>query len=132
MTGDVGGRGGVTGGTGRGTCGRIFGGAGSGVGGKRRHARLAHAHLATRPGTRRFDGFARSVVTRVLRLEARKNALGAVGGPEGERSVVLLVDRLRHRGGPQFGRTSGHPYTMSTSLMVPAFKSVQTCPYSVT
>lgn len=132
VTGDVGGRCGVTGGTGRGTCGRILGGAGRGVGSERRRARLAHGKLATRPSTRRFDGFARSVVSGVLRFEVREHALGGVRGPEGQGPVVLLVDTLGHRPRPQFGRTSGHPYTMSTSLMVPAFKSVQTCPYSVT
>jgi len=82
MTGDMGGCGGVTGGTG-GRSGRsVIGVAGGGVGGECGGARLAHRYLATHPGTPGFDGFARPVVSRVLRLEVRQHMLGAVGGPE--------------------------------------------------
>ncbi len=53
-----------------------------GVGGERGGARLAHLYPSARPGTSRFDGPPRPVVSRVLVLEVREYALGAVGGPE--------------------------------------------------
>jgi hypothetical protein len=78
VTGDVGGCGGVTGGTGGSTGSRVIGVAGGKCGG----ARLTHRYLAAHPGTPCFEGFARSVILRVLLLEVREHVLGAVGGPE--------------------------------------------------
>jgi hypothetical protein len=82
VTGHVGGSGGVTGGTGDGTGRTFIGGAGGGVGGNCGGARCAARYLTTRPSTRCSNGFARSVVLRVLLLEEWKHMLGAVGGPE--------------------------------------------------
>ena len=48
-------------------------------------------YLATHPGAPCFDGFARSVVLRDLLVEVGKDVLGAVGGPEHQQPVVLLV-----------------------------------------
>jgi len=79
---DMGGGGGVAGGTG-GSSGRsVIGVAGGGVSGKCGGARLAHRYLATHPGTPCSEGFARSVVFRVLLLEVWEHVLGAVGSPE--------------------------------------------------
>ncbi len=92
MTGDVGGRGGVTGGAGRGTGRGSIGVSGGGVGGKRRGTRFARGELATHPGTPRFDGIPRPVVLRVLLLEAREDVLGTLSSPEHQRPVVPLVE----------------------------------------
>jgi hypothetical protein len=82
VTGHVGGSGGVTGGTGGGARRTFIGVAGGGVGGNGGGARCAARYLTTHPGTRCFNGFARSVVLRVLLLEEWKHMLGTVGGPE--------------------------------------------------
>jgi hypothetical protein len=82
VTGHVGGAGGVTGGTGDGTGRTFIGGAGGGVGGNCGGARTAARYLTTHPSTRCFNGFARSVVLRVLLLEIWEHVLCAVGGPE--------------------------------------------------
>ena len=79
---DMRGSGGVTRGTGRSPGGGVIGFAGGGVGGECGGAHLAHPDLATRPGTTCFEGFAGPVVFRVLLLEERKHAFGAVRGPE--------------------------------------------------
>ena len=81
MTGNVGGRGSVTGragGTGR----TLIGVTGGGMGGKRGGARLAHRDLTAHPRTPRFEGFPRSIVHRVVLFEIWEYVLGAVGGPE--------------------------------------------------
>ena len=54
---------------------------------------LAHRDLTAHPGMPCFDGFARSVVFRLLLLEGWEQVLGAVCGPEHQRPVVLLVER---------------------------------------
>ena len=82
VTGHVGGSGGVTGGTGGGAGRTFIGDAGGGVGGNCGGARLAALYLATHPGTRCLNGFARPVVCRVVLLEEWEHVLGAVGGPE--------------------------------------------------
>lgn len=82
MTGDVRGSGGMTGGACGSSCRRVIGIASSGVGGKCGGARRTAPYLSARPGARRFDGFARTVVFRALLLEARKYVLGTIGGPE--------------------------------------------------
>ena len=82
VTGHVGGSGGVTGGTGGSARRTFIGGAGGGVGDNCGRARCAARYLTPHPGTRRFNGFARPVVLRVLLLEEWKHMLGAVGGPE--------------------------------------------------
>jgi hypothetical protein len=82
VTGHVGGCGGVTGGTGGGAGRTFIGGAGGGVGGNCGGARLAARYLATRPGAPCFEGFARSVVFRVVLLEVWEHVRCAVGGPE--------------------------------------------------
>jgi hypothetical protein len=82
VTGHVGGSGGVTGGTGGGAGRTFIGGAGGGVGGNCGCSRRAARYLTTHPSTCCFNGFARSVVLRVLLLEEWKHVLGAVGGPE--------------------------------------------------
>jgi hypothetical protein len=82
VTGHVGGGGGMTGGTGGGAGRTFIGAAGSSVGGKCGRARLAARYLAPRPGASSFDGLARTVVFRVVLLEAGEHVLGAVGGPE--------------------------------------------------
>jgi hypothetical protein len=82
VTGHVGSSGGVTGGTGDRSGRSVIGGSRGGVGGNGGGARCAALYLTTRPGTRGFNGFARSVILRVLLLEEWKHMLGAVGGPE--------------------------------------------------
>ena len=92
VTSHVGGAGGVTGCTGDGTSRIFIGSAGGSVGGNCGGARNAAHYLTTHPGTRGFNGFARSVVLRVLLLKQWKHMLGAVGGPERKQSLVLLVE----------------------------------------
>jgi hypothetical protein len=82
VTGHVGGCGGVTGGTGGGAGRTFIGGAGGGVGGNCGGARLAARYLTTRPGAPGFEGFARSVVFRVVLLEVWEHVLCAIGSPE--------------------------------------------------
>jgi hypothetical protein len=82
VTGHVGGAGGVTGGTGDGLGRTFIGIAGGGVGGNCGGACRATRYLATCPSTPCFNGFARSVVLRVLLLKEWQHMLGAVGGPE--------------------------------------------------
>ena len=65
--------------------------ASGGMGVERGGARRAHLDLSARPGTPCFDSPPRPVVSRPLLLEAREYALGAVGGPECQRFVVLTV-----------------------------------------
>lgn len=84
VTGHVGGSGGLTCCTGGGAGRAVIGSAGGGVGGNCRGARFATRNLTTHPGTRSCNGFARSVVLRVLLLEEGKHMLGAVGGPKRE------------------------------------------------
>jgi hypothetical protein len=81
VTGDVRGRGGMTGGTGGGAGSSVIGIAAGGVGGECGGARLAHRHLTSHPGTPCFDSFPRPVVSRVLLLEVREYTLSAVSGP---------------------------------------------------
>ena len=92
VTGHVGGRGGVTGGAGRGTCRTAVGVAGGSVCRNRSGSRPAARYLTTHPGTPCFDSLPRSVVTRVLLLEEREHVLGAVGRPEHQRPLVLLIE----------------------------------------
>jgi hypothetical protein len=82
VSGDVGGRGGVSRGAGGGLGLGPIGLAGGGVGGERGGARLAHLHPSTGLGAPRFDGPPRAVVSRALLLEALEHVRGAVGGPE--------------------------------------------------
>jgi hypothetical protein len=55
---------------------------------------LALHQLATRPSAPCFEGFARSVVFRVLFLEIREQVLRAIGGPERQGLVVLFIELL--------------------------------------
>jgi hypothetical protein len=82
----------------------ITGVAGGGVGGYRGGASLADPPPAARPGTPHLDGVPGPVVSRVPLLEEREYALGAVGGPEHQRPVIVLVE-LHPRGfvGPPVG-----------------------------
>jgi hypothetical protein len=82
----------LTGGTGGGSRSAFIRVASGGVCGDRGGARLTYAYLAARPCSRCLDGFARSVIARVLRLEVREHVLGAVGGPERQRPVVPRVE----------------------------------------
>ena len=91
--GDVGCRGGVSRGASGGLGLGSIGLAGGGVGGERGGACLAHLHPSARPGTPRLDGPPRPGVSRALLLEVREHVLGAVGGPERQRSVVFLSIR---------------------------------------
>src|SRR5829696_2370235 len=88
--GDVGGRGGVSRGTG-GSLGLGSIGLAGGVGGERGGACLAHLHPSARPGTPGLDGPPRPGVSRALLLKVWEHVLGAVGGPERQRSVILPV-----------------------------------------
>lgn len=92
VSGHVGGCGGMAGGTGGGASRTFIRVTGGGMGGNCSGARCAARYLTTHPGTRCFDGFARPVVLRVLLLEEWKRMLGAIGGPERQRPVVLLVE----------------------------------------
>jgi hypothetical protein len=74
--------GGVTGGS-RGSSARnVVSAAGGGVGGDCGGAGLTALYLTSRPGPPGFDGFARTIVLRVLLLKELEHVLGAVGGPE--------------------------------------------------
>ena len=81
VTGHVGGSGGVTGGTG-GSSAAPSSASRAAAWAATAAARACPRYLATRPGAPCFDGFARSVVFRVLLLEVWEHVLGAVGGPE--------------------------------------------------
>ena len=89
VTGDVGGCGRVTGGTGRcsGRC--VIGFSGGGMRGKGCGARLPYPDLTARPGPRGLERLPGTVVFRMLPLEVREHALGAVGGPERQKRVIL-------------------------------------------
>jgi len=94
VTGDVGGCDSVTGGTGRCSGRSVLRVARGGVSGQCGGARRTTPYLSTRPGTCSLDRLARSVVFRVLLLEAREHVLGALSGPDRQRFVVLLVEPL--------------------------------------
>jgi hypothetical protein len=82
VTSHLGGPGSVT----RSSCDRsgssVLGIAGGGVGCNRGGARRPAPYFPTHPSTRCFNGFARSVVLRVLLLEDWEHMLSAGGGPE--------------------------------------------------
>src|SRR5215208_1081091 len=91
MTGHVRGSGSLTSGP-RCSAGRTFiRAAGGGVGSDPGGAGLAHSYLSSCPGACRLDSFPRSLVLRVLLLIVREHVLGAVGGSQRQRPVVLPV-----------------------------------------
>jgi hypothetical protein len=83
---------GVTSGTGGGTGRTFICIASGGVGGDCGGTCLAHPYFAPRPCSRRLDSFPRAVIARILLLEMREYVLGAVGGPERQRSLVFFVE----------------------------------------
>lgn len=94
VTGNVGSRGSVTGGASRGAGRGVIKVACGGVGGKCGGTDSAKRHLAARPGTPRLDGFARSVVLRILFLEEGEHVFGAVGGPKHQGPMIRFVECL--------------------------------------
>ena len=79
VTSHVSGPGGVTRSAGRETSRTLVGSAGSAIAGQCGGSRHAGAYFTARPHTRCFNGFARSVIVRVLFPEKSNQMLGAVG-----------------------------------------------------
>ena len=65
--------------------------AGGSVGGHCGGARFTARYLTTRPSAPCVDSCSRSAVIRVVLFEIREHVIGAVGGPERQRLVILLV-----------------------------------------
>ena len=65
--------------------------ASCGMGGDPCGSRRTHPDLATRPGSRRLDGFPRAIVVWARLLEERQHTLSAVRCPGREQPVILLV-----------------------------------------
>ena len=97
---DVWRRRGLTCGPGGEPCGApLFGFAGGGVGVKGTFANGSHAELAgPHPSAAGFYRVVRATVLRVCFLEKVKDVGGAVGGPDGEGSVVFFGDPVIHSG----------------------------------
>jgi hypothetical protein len=68
--------------------------ASCGMGGDPCGSRRTHPYLATRPCSRRLDGFPRAVVLWAQLLEERQHMLSAVRCPGREQPVVLRVNLL--------------------------------------
>jgi hypothetical protein len=91
VAGDMGGRGRVPGRTGGGDRFGLCRVPRRGMGGQRESARLAYFHFAARPGPGRRDGFAWSVILRIMVLEQVKDMLGAIGRPKGQQFMFFVV-----------------------------------------
>ncbi len=113
----VGGGSRVPGGAGGGTSSGVLRVARGRMGGRRRGPRLADPYLTARPGPRRLDGFAGPVILQPMLFKQRKYVLGAVGGPERERPVVVLADgrSFHNSGGVSAIRPGFSKYTSMTA-----------------
>ena len=59
----------------------------------RKGADLSDPHFATSEGSEAVDGITRAVIARGLCIEERQCPLGAIGGPHGQHSPVVLAQR---------------------------------------
>lgn len=90
----VGGAGGMTGGPGRSAGGFHIGGARRSVSSNCGGPRCATRDFPTHPSSRSFDGLARPVILRMLRLKKWQHMLGTVGRPECQRPLLLPGEML--------------------------------------
>lgn len=91
VAGDVGGGGGMAGRAGGGSGGQVVHFSRRGVGGEGGGASLADRDLAPRPGARRSDGQARTIVVRALVLKIWEDKFGEVGGPQHQCPVFACL-----------------------------------------
>ena len=92
VAGDVGGSGGMAGCTGGGASALVVHFAGRGMSGEGCGASLADRDLASRPGARRGDGQARTIVMRALVFKVWEDKFSEVGGPEHQRPVFACLE----------------------------------------